>query len=177
MRDIVLKPSTCIECSVNCGSLVSVKSGTVKDVRPKPAHPGSNGAICIKGMKGSTGLTYADNRLLYPLRRVGDCGAGQWKRASRAEAFKGTADRLRTTQEKHRAIALAGATKTVAGSRGLIVSLLMRSLSSPNLMINQDLGERPVGGILRNRAYGGHLRNRRKCCPYNALQIPRNSSR
>jgi anaerobic selenocysteine-containing dehydrogenase len=175
-QDIIVKPSTCIKCLANCGSLVGVQNGIVKDVRRNPAHPGSDGAFCRKDMKGPTGLTYADNRSLYPLRRVGDRGAGQWKRVSWAEAFNESADRLRTTQEKHGAIALAGAHRRGQPGNCRTVDAsarLAKFYDQSNLC-----GGRPAGGIFfRNRAYDGHLRNRRKCCPTKVRRIPWNSSR
>jgi thiosulfate reductase / polysulfide reductase chain A len=133
------KPSTCLECSVNCGSLVTVRDGVVQDVKPNPAHPGSEGAFCIKGIKGPTGLTYDDNRLLKPLQRVGARGEGRWKEISWTEAFEEAGKQLTAVQKKYGPLSLAGATNSVAVSRGLVLALLMRSIGSPNFLINQDL--------------------------------------
>src|ERR1044071_10375480 len=48
-------------------------------------------------------------------------------------------DRLAAVRREHGPRALAGAVSGAFVSRGLIVALLMRSLGSPNWMINQDL--------------------------------------
>lgn len=132
-------PSTCTECSVHCGSLVSVRDGVVEDIKPNPAHPLSQGAFCIKGLKGSTGLTYSDRRLLYPLRRVGERGEGKWQRVSWDEALDYAADHFAAVRGKHGPLALIGACNNVYFGRGLAVVMLLRSLGSPNWMINQDL--------------------------------------
>ena len=137
--DVRMYPSTCTECSVHCGSLVSVRNGTVAAIRPNTAHPGSKGAFCIKGLKGPTGLTYSDNRLLYPLRRVGERGENQWRRISWSDALDEAADRLNDVREKFGPQSIVGATNSAVIARGATMALLMRSLGSPNWMINQDL--------------------------------------
>src|SRR5690349_65261 len=49
-------PSTCWECSVCCGSLVTVADGRVTKVAPNAGHPHSKGAFCVKGIRRATGL-------------------------------------------------------------------------------------------------------------------------
>ena len=132
-------PSTCSECSVHCGSLVTVRDGVVDDIKPNPAHPLSKGAFCIKGLKGSTGLTYSEHRLLYPLRRLGERGEGKWQRISWDEALDHAADRFTAVREQYGPLAVIGACNNVYFGRGLAVVMLLRSLGSPNWMINQDL--------------------------------------
>jgi anaerobic selenocysteine-containing dehydrogenase len=41
-------PSTCWECSVCCGSLLTVENQRVTEIAPNPEHPHSQGAFCIK---------------------------------------------------------------------------------------------------------------------------------
>lgn len=132
-------PSTCSECSVHCGSLIHVRDGVIEDIKPNPAHPLSKGAFCIKGLKGPTGLTYSERRLLYPLRRVGERGAGNWERISWDEALDHAADRFAAVREQYGPLALVGACNNVYFGRGVAVVMLLRSLGSPNWMINQDL--------------------------------------
>jgi thiosulfate reductase / polysulfide reductase chain A len=132
-------PSTCSECSVHCGSLIHVRDGVIEDIKPNPAHPLSKGAFCIKGLKGPTGLTYSEQRLLYPLRRVGERGEGKWQRISWDEALDRAADRYAAVCEQYGPLALIGACNNVYFGRGIAVVMLLRSLGSPNWMINQDL--------------------------------------
>ena len=42
-------PSTCWECSVCCGTLVTVEGGRVTDIVPNPAHPYSQGRVLHQG--------------------------------------------------------------------------------------------------------------------------------
>ena len=132
-------PSTCWECSVCCGSLVTVENGRVTEVAPNPAHPVSRGAFCIKGIRGAIGITYGPSRVLHPMRRDGPRGGGRWTQISWDDALDEMADRLAAVRAQHGPLAIAGAVSGAFFSRGAIVALLMRSLGSPNWMINQDL--------------------------------------
>jgi anaerobic selenocysteine-containing dehydrogenase len=132
-------PSTCWECSVCCGSLLTVEDGRVTDIAPNRDQPHSKGAFCIKGIRGALGVTYGPTRLLYPMRREGARGSGRWKRISWDEALDEMADRLAAVRAQYGPRAIAGAVSGAFFSRGAIVALLLRSLGSPNWMINQDL--------------------------------------
>lgn len=132
-------PSTCWECGTVCGSLVTVRDGRVTKVGPNADHPYSRGAFCVKGILGAPGWTYHERRLRHPLRRVGPRGSGQWARISWDEALDEMADRLAEVRARWGPLALAGAVSGAFFSRGATVALLLRSLGSPNWMINQDL--------------------------------------
>lgn len=135
----VTYPSTCGECATRCGSLVTLRGGRVVHVAPNPAHPASKGAFCLKGIRGTTGISYHEKRLLHPLRRTGERGAGRWERISWDEALDATAEGLARVRQTHGPLALVGAASNANTARGLSVALLLRSLGSPNWMINQDL--------------------------------------
>jgi anaerobic selenocysteine-containing dehydrogenase len=127
---------------------VTVSGGWVTEIAPNPAHPYSKGAFCIKGIRGTTGIAYHEKRLLYPLKRAGERGSGQWKRVSWDEALDEAADRLAEVRAKYGPLSLAGAVSNANTNRGVTIPLLLRSLGSPNVLINQDLcgGCRGVSG-------------------------------
>lgn len=131
--------TTCWECSTRCGALVTVEDGRVTRVAPNPDHPGSKGAFCVKGIRGLPELTYHENRLLHPMRRAGERGGGTWTRITWDEALDEIADNLAAIHTEYGPEALVGAVSSAFFSRGLMISLLFRSLGSPNWMINQDL--------------------------------------
>lgn len=137
--ELTVTPSTCTECSVHCGSLVSARNGVVEKISPNPAHPISKGIFCIKGFRGPTGITYAEQRLLYPLRRVGARGEGSWQRVSWDVALNEAAENFAKVRAKYGPMSLVGTVNSAANSRGAAIALMMRSLGSPNWMINQDL--------------------------------------
>src|SRR5262245_34280991 len=131
--------TTCWECSTCCGALATVRAGRVVEFGPNPAHPYSKGAFCIKGIRGAPGITYGQNRLLYPLRRTGARGEGSWLRISWNDALEEMAEGLAKVRQRYGAEAIVGATSGAYFSRSLILALTLRSIGSPNWMINQDL--------------------------------------
>ena len=131
--------TTCWECSTCCGALATLEGGRVTGIEPNPAHPGSAGMFCVKGFRGMTGVTESAGRLLHPLRRVGPRGSGAWQTIGWDEALDEMADRLAAIRSSHGPLAIAGATSGGYFSRSVIHALLLRSLGSPNWMINQDL--------------------------------------
>jgi len=132
-------PSTCKECSVRCGSLVYVDEGKVVKITGNPSHPASKGAFCVKGMNAPIAARDHADRPLYPMRRKGSRGASSWERISWAEAFDGIADQIGEVKSRHGALSIAGAVSNHFVSRGVAMTQLLRSIGSPNCMINQDL--------------------------------------
>jgi len=132
-------PTTCWECSTCCGALATVHNGRVVEFAPNRDHPYSKGAFCIKGIRGAPGITYGESRLLYPMRRRGARGEGAWARVSWEAALDEMAERLATVREKYGAEAIVGATSGAYFSRSVLLALTLRSIGSPNWMINQDL--------------------------------------
>jgi anaerobic selenocysteine-containing dehydrogenase len=132
-------PTTCWECSTCCGALATVRDGRVVEFAPNRDHPYSKGAFCIKGIRGAPGITYGPNRLLYPMRRTGARGEGKWARVSWDEALEEMAERLAQVRQKYGPEAIVGATSGAYFSRSVILALTLRSIGSPNWMINQDL--------------------------------------
>ncbi len=150
-------PSTCWECGTLCGSLMTVAAGVVTKIAPNPAHPASKGAFCVKGMRSIRDWTYQDGRLTTPLRRVGPRGGGAFEPTTWDAALDEIADRLAAIRREHGPRAIAGATNGAFFSRGLMMALLMRSLGSPNWMVNQDLcgGCRAVADKMTGLGIGG----------------------
>ncbi len=131
--------TTCKECSVRCGSLVHVRDDKVVKITGNPAHPHSRGAFCIKGVHGPIAAREHPDRPLYPMRRTGARGEGKWERASWDAVLGAIADRLGEVKQKYGALAIAGAVSNHFGSRGVAMAQLLRSVGSPNCMINQDM--------------------------------------
>ena len=132
--------STCWECSAKCGSLITVgDDGRVTKIMPNTKSPVSKGAFCVKGMRALPEWTYHPDRLTHPLRRLGERGSGRWERISWDEALNEMADKMTAIRTQYGPTALAGAVGGAAFSRGPVMALLMRSIGSPNWMINQDL--------------------------------------
>ncbi len=92
----MLVPTTCFNCESACGLLAYVDREDlhVRKFEGNPEHPGSRGRNCAKGPATINQVTDPD-RILYPLRRVGERGSGQWERVSWDDALDAIAARLR----------------------------------------------------------------------------------
>ena len=69
------------DCPDTCAWLVNVENGVAKSVVGDPSHPFTEGALCSK-LKHYERRTYSDKRVLFPQRRVGKKGSGQFERIS-----------------------------------------------------------------------------------------------
>jgi anaerobic selenocysteine-containing dehydrogenase len=100
----LLIPTTCFNCESACGLLAYVDKQdlSVRKLEGNPAHPGSRGRNCAKGPATVNQLDDPE-RILYPLRRTGERGEGQWERVSWDEALEDIAGRIRTalTEGRH----------------------------------------------------------------------------
>ena len=91
----MLVPTTCFNCESACGLLAYVDKDTleVRKFEGNPEHPGSRGRNCAKGPATLNQITDPD-RILHPLKRTGERGAGQWERITWDQALDELADRL-----------------------------------------------------------------------------------
>ena len=102
-REMRLVPTICFNCESACGLLAYVDKATGKATRfeGNPVHPGSRGRVCAKGPATLNQVEDAD-RILYPLKRVGKRGAGQWERVSWDEVLDTLAARIRKALQEDR---------------------------------------------------------------------------
>ncbi len=89
-------PSVCFNCESACGILAYVDKErlSVRKIEGNPLHPGSRGRTCAKGVVTPNQLEDPD-RILYPLRREGERGAGKWTQVSWEEALDDIGGRIR----------------------------------------------------------------------------------
>ena len=98
-----LVPTTCFNCESACGLLAYVDrdSGEVRKFEGNPAHPGSRGRNCAKG-PATLNQMYDPERILYPLKRSGARGGGDWERVSWDDALSDISERMRTALREDR---------------------------------------------------------------------------
>ncbi|MDH5750969.1 MAG: molybdopterin-dependent oxidoreductase [Deltaproteobacteria bacterium] len=99
-----LIPTTCFNCESACGLLAYVdkKTGKVRKLEGNPHHPGSRGGNCAKG-PATINQIYDPERILYPLKRKGPRGGGEWERISWDQALNEIAEKIGTAlREKRR---------------------------------------------------------------------------
>jgi anaerobic selenocysteine-containing dehydrogenase len=79
-KHYMLVPTTCFNCESACGLLAYVDRDdlTIKKLEGNPAHPGSRGRNCAKG-PATVNQVNDPERILTPLRRVGERGSGTFE--------------------------------------------------------------------------------------------------
>ena len=81
------------DCPDTCAMLISVEDGRAVEVRGAPDHPPTSGTLCTKVARYLE-RTYSDQRVLHPMRRVGEKGEGRFERISWDEALDTIAERF-----------------------------------------------------------------------------------
>ncbi|ETX00667.1 MAG: molybdopterin oxidoreductase [Candidatus Entotheonella factor] len=69
------------DCPDTCAMLTTVVDGQVVDVRGNPDHPFTRGGLCVK-VNNYQDRVYSQDRVLYPLKRRGAKGHGDFERIS-----------------------------------------------------------------------------------------------
>ena len=88
-----------LDCPDSCSLEVRVEDGRVVKLDGDRRNPVTQGFICAK-VRRLPELLYGSDRLLYPERRVGPKGSGQFERISWDEALGLVAERLATARER-----------------------------------------------------------------------------
>ncbi len=91
-------PGMCQLCSTICGIIGHVKNDRLIKIEGNPNDPNSRGRLCARGQAGLN-HQYHPERLLYPLKRVGERGEGKWKRVSWDEALDEIAEKLKAIRD------------------------------------------------------------------------------
>ena len=86
-------PTFCTICPAHCGIKGILKGERLVAIEGNPDSPNNMGGICAKGIAAINQL-YDPERLLYPMKRVGERGEGKWRRISWDEAFWELSSRL-----------------------------------------------------------------------------------
>ena len=99
-RRYTLVPTICFNCESACGLLAYVDkdTGEVRKFEGNPAHPGSRGRNCAKG-PATHNQIYDPERILYPLKRVGERGEGKWKRIGWDQALAEISEKMRESKK------------------------------------------------------------------------------
>ena len=102
-KNYMIVPTICFNCESGCGLLTYVEKDTnkVRKFEGNPYHPGSRGRNCAKGPATINQITDVD-RILYPMKRKGKRGAGEWERASWDEVLDDIAAKIRKALKEER---------------------------------------------------------------------------
>ncbi len=69
------------DCPDTCAMLTTVEDGVAVKVRGNPDHPFTRGGLCVK-VNNYEKRVYSKDRVLFPLRRSGPKGSGEFERIS-----------------------------------------------------------------------------------------------
>jgi anaerobic selenocysteine-containing dehydrogenase len=102
-RHYQLIPTVCFNCESACGLLAYIdkRTGEVARFEGNPKHPASRGRICAKG-PAVINQIHDPDRLLYPMKRSGPRGGGQWQRTTWDEVLETLGARIRKAIQEDR---------------------------------------------------------------------------
>lgn len=83
----------------HCGVDAYVADGRIVHVEGSSDNPHSKGKLCPRGA-GLRQYVYNKDRILYPMKRVGEKGEGKFERISWEEAYAQIAQKLKTCREE-----------------------------------------------------------------------------
>ncbi len=129
-------PSMCEMCVWRCGLLAKVEQGRVVKLEGNPQHPHSNGKLCPRGQSGLMN-TYDPDRVLTPLIRVGQRGAGLFRKASWEEALDMIAENMLSIKKSYGAEAMIFSTTHCLSQ--VQFENLLNAFGSPNYGTQRSL--------------------------------------
>ena len=82
------------DCPDTCALVTTVENGVAVSVQGAPEHPTTDGFLCNK-VNRYLERTYSQDRVLYPMKRIGEKGEGKFERISWDEAFDTIASKFK----------------------------------------------------------------------------------
>ena len=159
--DKVAWASHCIDCYPgNCPMRVYVKDGIAWREEPAAVFPQIEKGVpdlnpmgCQKGA-GWTRTLYGKERVLYPLKRVGERGEGKWQRVSWEQAATEIADAiLDAVEEKGAESVIAPSGCNVHTWGGLGRGLFMNGIGGLTMDVNAEMNDLAPGHYLTYGAF------------------------
>ena len=98
MEEREVKKGLCGICPSGCGVEIFMEGGRLHGIKPMEGHP--LGIVCTRGVHAKEIIDSPD-RLQFPMKRVGDRGAGKWERISWNGAFEISAQLIKKVVERY----------------------------------------------------------------------------
>jgi anaerobic selenocysteine-containing dehydrogenase len=96
---VTTKRALCASCDIACSVVTEIKNGRVVRVRSSD-NPIFRDHICMKGIVAPKGFANP-NRILHPLKRVGERGSGKWEQVTWDEAMADISSRLQAVVDRY----------------------------------------------------------------------------
>jgi anaerobic selenocysteine-containing dehydrogenase len=87
------------DCPDTCAMRVTVEGGRVVRIQGDPEHATTQGVLCTKVSRYAE-RTYHDERVTFPMKRIGAKGQGEFVRVSWDEALADIATRLKAIAKR-----------------------------------------------------------------------------
>lgn len=88
------------DCPDTCSMLTTIEDGVALSIRGNPDHPFTRGRLCVK-VNNYQERAYDPKRILYPMRRIGAKGSGDFERISWDDALAEIGERWRAILREH----------------------------------------------------------------------------
>jgi thiosulfate reductase/polysulfide reductase chain A len=85
--------SVCRACHGGCSALLFVRDDKLIKIKPDPDSPFNHGQMCIKGLT-TPEMMYHPDRILTPLKQIGERGSNQWQKIDWNRALGEIADKI-----------------------------------------------------------------------------------
>lgn len=132
-------------CVGSCGINAYVKDDTIIKVEPADFPNTAYNRICLCGISNAMQRVYSPDRIKYPMRRVGERGAGNWERLSWEEAINLIHEKMQGSIDAYGST--ANSWFTMVGNYGIVPQLFSAMMSNTyggtqwtNFGIMGDLG-------------------------------------
>lgn len=148
--------TACRGCHGGCLYDITVEDGRVVKACPSKDGPLNRGRGCVKGMSIMEQM-YHPQRLMYPQKRIGARGSGQWQRISWEEAYDTIADRMNSLIRAYGPACISALTGT--GRHHLPYFFRMgNAIGTPNFSSAGGLiclGPRRTGAVMTGGLFAG----------------------
>ena len=146
----VIKTLCCNCAQSDCGMDVYVDDGRIVKIKGTDGHPYNQGALCPKGFASHKIVGHPD-RLMYPMKRMGERGENKWGRVTWDEALDEIADRLITIKKESGPEAFGFFRVTGPGWEGswFLTSRFIKGFGSPNIATQLHICKVPRSAVTK----------------------------
>lgn len=129
MKKLQAVPTTCGMCPAGCGLVAFLNGDRLVQLLGGNRHPVNRGGICAKGLAG-VNLVNDPERVLFPMKRRGNRGGGEWTSITWDEALLILKNRLQRLIEEKKTSRIFLDT----GREDPLVTGFFRSLGNPHIL-------------------------------------------